>query len=320
MTVTLHVCPDEPPLTWEEFCEKTPPYSIALDGYVSAGPRFDETGPHLNLNHHEEVDRLATRATCAQVLMALRQGLIERFQDEKGGFRADVFVNDCDEDVCVSWYLLHHCHEAAQAFNPALNRLVAMEDAIDSTAGAYPFPPDSHTLEELAWIFDPYRQFRRRGEIDDRDPDAFRKVIYEVEDRITLHLNQQGEAIPLDTRYRRIGGGDNWAMIEDIGAQARTGVFGDGIHAYVSVRERPDGRWTYVIGRMSPFIPFDVPAILEALNHAEENGTPNPDRWGGGSTIGGSPRVKGSRLPPEEVEKIITETLTDGSTSESESQ
>ncbi len=39
---------------------------------------------------------------------------------------------------------------------------------------------------------------------------------------------------------------------------------------------------------MSPFIPFDVPAILHALNTAEGSAT---DHWGGGNTLGGSPRV-----------------------------
>lgn len=56
----------------------TEPFSIALDGYVNVGPRFDHEGPRVNFNHHEEVDRLATRATCGQVLMAIRQGLFTR--------------------------------------------------------------------------------------------------------------------------------------------------------------------------------------------------------------------------------------------------
>lgn len=72
--ITLHVDLKNPPYAWESFVATKPPFSIALDGYVSTGPRFDATGPYLNANHHEEVDRLSTRATCAQILMALRQG------------------------------------------------------------------------------------------------------------------------------------------------------------------------------------------------------------------------------------------------------
>ena len=65
MAVTLHMRPQDEPLTWEQFCATVGPYAVALDGYVAAGPRFDPAGPRVNFNHHEEVDRLATRSTCA---------------------------------------------------------------------------------------------------------------------------------------------------------------------------------------------------------------------------------------------------------------
>ena len=98
MSITLEMRPTDPPMGWDEFRAKTPKFSIALDGFVSTGPRFDGSGPWLNLNHHEDVDRLATRATCGQVLMALRQGLFTCFRDASGP-RATVWVNDCDEDA-----------------------------------------------------------------------------------------------------------------------------------------------------------------------------------------------------------------------------
>ncbi len=309
MAVTLHVCPRHLPLTWEDFCATRPPFSIALDGYVGAGPRYDDSGPRLNLNHHEEVDRLATRATCGQVLMVLRQGLAERFCDDSGGFRAEVYVNDCDEDVCLSWFLLHHGYLAEHVINPVLNRLVGMVDALDTTAGAYPYPVEMPILTELAWIFQPYRQFRAAGGLDSRSPEDYTQVIESVEHRILAHLLGNGGQLPLDTHYDSIGGGEGWRLIRELGAQARTGVFADGIRAYVAVRTRPDGRWTYTVGRMSPFIPFDVQGILAALNEAE--GTTD-DRWGGGNTVGGSPRLSGSKLSPREVEAIINAYLAAG--------
>ena len=287
---------------WDEFRRQTPAFSIALDGYVAARPNFDATGPWLNLNHHEEVDRLATRATCAQVLMAIRQGLFTCFRDQNGP-RASVFVNDCDEDVCTSWFLLKHGYLAEHALNPSLNRLVQMEDALDATAGAYPYPSDMPMLRELAWIFEPYRQFRISGEIDRKDAASYTRVVTDVEHRILQHITGHGGQLPLDTRYERIGGGKGWSLLREIGAQARTGAFGDGIRSYVAVRQRPDGRWTYTVGRMSPFVPFDVPRILAALDAAEAPA--GSDRWGGGNTIGGSPRVRGSALSPDDVAKIV---------------
>jgi hypothetical protein len=304
--VMLVVEPGEPPMFWEDFTHSRGGYSIALDGYVKTGPKFfmDGGGPYANFNHHEDVDRLATRSTCAQVLMAIRQGLFKTFRDVDGP-RAYVYVNDCDEDVCTSWFLLKHSHLAEATMNPALNRLVGMEDALDATAGAYPYPKDLPALQELAWVFEPYRRYRLSGDIDKKNPAAHRSVILDCEHRIMQHVVGKGQSIPLDTRYERVGGGKNWAMIKEIGGQARTGAFADGIYAYVSMRERPNGGYTYTVGRMSQFIDFDVPEILEALNKLEQSKAPSNDRWGGGDTIGGSPRTTGSKLTPEEVTEVI---------------
>jgi hypothetical protein len=308
--IQLIVEPKTPPIPWEEFVKKAPSRSIALDGYISGGPRYDDEHKILNLNHHEDVDRLATRATCGQVLMAIRQGLFQVFRHDEGPV-ATVYVNDCDEDVATAWYLLKHHAVCEQAMNPLLNRLVMMEDALDATAGAYPFPADLPVLRELAWVFEPYRRFRLSGGLDRKDAGAYRCVIEDVESRIARHVTGGGGEQALDTRYERLGGGHGWAMVRESGAQARTGMFSDGIRAYVSVRERPDGTFTYVVGRMSQFIPFNLRRIFERCNvaedsfHNEENKRLPGDLWGGGDTIGGSPRVEGSRINPDNLAHLI---------------
>lgn len=311
MTVTLEMHPQDAPKTWSQFIESSPKFSIALDGYVFGGPKFDLKGPRANFNHHEEVDRLATHSTCGQILMALRQGLLRAFRDNNG-VRIIVWANDCDEDVCTSWFLLKNHHLCTSTMNPVLNRLVQMEDHLDATAGAYPYPADLSSLQALAWIFDPYRRARLSGELDKKGHDSYVSIITDVENRIMRHIIGQGETLPLDVRYDRLGGGRDWAMIREVGAQAKTGAFGDGIYAYASVRDRPnqgeEKRYTYTVGRMSPFIPFDLPRIFAALNAAESLEGAS-DRWGGGDTIGGSPRVGGSRLAPEDVTRIINEVI-----------
>jgi hypothetical protein len=300
-TISLCMRPEFAPCGWEEFCATHGPYTIGLDGYVAAGSRFDPSGPRLNLDHHTGVDRLATRATCAQALLAIRQGLFECFRDAQGP-RAEVCVNDCDEDVCTSWFLLTHADLTAPGKSAPLDRLVNLVDVLDTTAGAYPLPTDLSSLKELAWVFAPYQCFRRSGELDRRQPEGHRAVVDEVSSRIERHLGGRGDSYPLDGRYERRGGGADWVLIREVGAQARIAATADGIRAYVAVRDRPDGRWAYVVGRTSPFVPFDVPAILHALNDAE--GT-TKDLWGGSNLVGGSPRVRGSRLSPSEVERVI---------------
>ncbi len=312
MQYELRMQPKVNPLTWKQFCKETPPYSIAVDGFVKTGPRFEQSGPRANFNHHEEVDRLATRATCGQVLVAIRQGLFDAFRNVNGA-KVIVYANDCDQDVCTTHFLLKHGYMAVGTMNPALNRLVSMEEMLDTTAGAYPFPADLPILEQLAWIYEPYTRFRLSGALDNKDADQFIQVVTDVEMRIMSHISGTSGRLPLDLRYEKLGGGHGWTMVRELGAQARTQMFGDGIHAYVSVRDRLDGKsWTYTVGRMSQFVPFDLPKIFALLNYNESRKREslgleyrNVGSWGGAFTVGGSPRAEGSYLSPPEVEKII---------------
>lgn len=301
--INLFMRPDVPPMSWQMFCKNSPPNSIAFDGYVHGGPRFSPKGPRMNCNHHEGVDRLATRATCAQTLIAIRQGLLKSFTTENGALLINAYFNDCDQDVCTTWFLLKHSHLVTSAMNPALNRLIMMEDMLDSTAGAYPFPTQLPLLKKLAWVFEPYTQFRTSGELDKKDPMSYTRVITDVELRIMQHILGEGDELELDTAYTVIESFKRWTMVNEIGAQARTGMFGDGIHSFVSVRKHPDKDvWSYVIGLMSPFIPWPANRIISTLNKAEQA---VDDLWGGGGTAWGSPRVSGSKIPPKELSRIL---------------
>lgn len=202
--ITLFMNPSCPPVSRFEFCRDAPAFSIAIDGFVRGGPWFNPHGPHANFNHHEEVDRLATRATCAQVHLAIRQGLFLRFRHE-GEPAAKVYANDCDQDVCLSWYLLKNHFRASPTMNAGLNRLVAMEDMLDATAGAYPYPSDLPLLGELAWVFEPYTQARANGVLDKRDADTFTSIVEDVYGRIDRHLLGNGGRLKLDFGYELIG-------------------------------------------------------------------------------------------------------------------
>jgi hypothetical protein len=306
MAVELHMRPDIPPMTGEEFKKLAGPFSIAIDGFVREGPWYDPSLPAKCFNHHEGVSRLETRATCAQVLVSVRQGFFRRFRDADGP-RAKVYANDCDEDVCLSWFLLKNNAITAQTMNPLLNRLVYMVDLLDTTAGAYPFPEDLPGLHALAWVFEPYRRFRFSGGLVHRDPAAFRSIVTDVEQRISAHIAGHGREIPIDTRYEILSTEGSWVHVREVGTQARIGMFADGIRAFVSSSRYGD-QWMHIIGRMSDYIDFPVLEILHALNEAE--GLLDSDnRWGGGNTIGGSPRIRGSRLGPQEVAVVVREVL-----------
>ena len=122
------------------------------------------------------------------------------------------------------------------------------------------------------------------------------------------HILGQGDRIALDVRYDVIGGGNGWTMVKEVGAHARTGMFGDGVKAYVSVRERANGKYTYTLGKLSPFIPFDLLKLTTAFNK-EDSSVSGNEKWGGGNNIMGSPRVSGSSLDPDTIARIIKESL-----------
>lgn len=309
--IELHV---EPRVvkSWEQFQREAPGGSLGLDGYVAGPPRFAPEGPHANLNHHEGVDRLATRSSAAQVLLMVKQGLFDAFRKDDAPF-ARVYVNDADQDTSLAvWLLRNQERISGVRSEPLLSRLVFCSDMMDATAGAYPFPPDSQIVRELGWIYEPYEQARLSGHLLVMSAGEMEGLLDAVGARIDAYALGKGGTVALDTRYQVLHRGRGWAMVRELGAQARTRLFQDGLKAFVAVRDGPDGAFVYSIGRMSPFVAFPLDELYEALNTAEGIEVDDLDRWGGGNTIGGSPRQRGSRLDPEALAACIEAVLEGG--------
>ena len=128
--ITLYVAPRRIE-QWDNFVGRYPEKSIALDGFVYGKPRFEPEGAYLNSNHHEEVDRLSTRSTSAQIFIAIKQGLINTYTVD-GAVRMNIFVNDPDQDTCLAvWLLKNHERILGQRSEPLINRLVELEDRFD---------------------------------------------------------------------------------------------------------------------------------------------------------------------------------------------
>ncbi len=305
--IELHVEP-RVSKTWEAFCNENPPFSVALDGYVMGPPEFSRVGPHVNFDHHVKVDRLSTRSTCMQVFMAVTMGLFDTFQKD-GKPHAHLFVNDPDQDTCLAvWTLRNHEMLADLKYEHPIARLLIAEDILDATAGAYPSKPDTPEMRRLAWIFDPYTDARAAGDIPKMDAAGMEAIIDAVGERIGQFMMGMGGDAEIDARYEHIGGGPGWELIVEHGMHARTAMFAAGIRAFISVRDNGDGTWTYVVGKMSPFVRFPVSDLYRLFNEAEGRPEDAPG-WGGSNTIGGSPREGGSRLPPDEVERIVNDRL-----------
>ena len=291
-------------LSWEDFIDSKPSFSIALDGYVKGPPKFLIQGPYANFNHHEGVARIATRSTCAQVYFYICLGLLDTFQ-KRGEPHANVYINDVDQDVCLSCWLLKNYDKLIKLrIDSVLFQLIMFEDILDASAGAYPINPKRPLLRKQAWIYEPYTEARADGSIYHMSKNELEETLWSVCDRIDSAISGKSVEIDLDTAFKTIGGGDGWQFIIEGGPYARTKLFSEGVKAYVSLLEDREGSYSYTIGKMSPFIKFPITRIYEALNKAEKLSSKD-NCWGGSPIIGGSPRRTGSRLSPDEVEKVI---------------
>ena len=295
-------------IKWADFINTKPRFSIALDGYVKGPPQFLIQGPYANFNHHEGVARIATRSTCAQVYYYIRLGLLDTFQ-KNGEPRAHVYINDVDQDVCLSCWLFKNSEKLeGLRFDNVLVQLILFEDILDASAGAYPIHPDNPQIHQQAWIYEPYTRARTDGSIYSMPKKEMKIILRSVCARIDAAIDGRSGKLKLDTRYEKIGGGPGWQMIYEEGPYARTKLFSQKIKAYVALVESRKGTYAYTIGKMSPFIMFPLERIYGALNKAEGLSS-QENCWGGSTIIGGSPRKTGSRLAPQEVQKVINECI-----------
>jgi len=298
--IELHVRPG-PGISRTEFLATHTPYAIALDGYVAGEPFLEvrPDGPFRNFNHHEAVDRSCTTATCEQSRRAVLLGLYDLFSIG-GQRRAGLYVNDCDQDVCLSTWILFHSDRAAE---PLVRQLAQIEDLLDSSSGTFPMPHERDLLAEVRWVFDPYGRARPR--LSGMSADEMRQVIADVHLRIDQFVIGRAGKVPLEGEYRRIGGGE-WWLVEVDQPQARERMVAAGARAAVELTATRGDRYIYSVWRRSEYVWwFPVGDILDALNAAEGIAPDDPHRWGGADTVGGSPRGRGSRLAPPELERVV---------------
>jgi len=294
-------------ITWDTFLASHPKHSIALDGYVHGEPKFSlETG-HANFNHHEGVNRIATRCTAAQVAMAIKQGLLTIMPPDE----TTLWVNDCDQDVCMSVWLLQNWERiSGTRSEPLISRLVFNVDTLDTCAGAYPIEPQSKIMQEMCWIFDPYTSARLAGKIHDASADDMRAIIEAVLHRIDLYSTGQGQKKKPDARYETLHSGNGWVLVKELGNEARTAMRRDGIQGFVSFRgDTPEGNFIYSIGNLTPFGGLPLAKLYNSLNEIEGISQNSPNRWGGSDSCGGSPRKGGSKTNPGHLAQILNDLL-----------
>ena len=255
--------------TWEDFISQSPKFSIALDGYVSGPTNYQIDGRRLNLNHHEGVNRLITKSTSAQVYFFIKQGMIKNFYNLENQ-KLSIYVNDPDQDVCLSLWLLFNYERIMKNDEPLIEKLVEIEDRLDITGGTYPFDSNSKIMKEMAWIFEPYIKSRHTNQLYTMTNDEIKILIKKVLIRIDKYSQGKCGMVNLDTRYKLIQSDKDIYMIEEIGSYAKMEFIKNGINKAILVKKRKDENYTYTLLKTDTFVLFPLEKIYTELNKSEK--------------------------------------------------
>lgn len=285
-------------MPWEEFTQQAPQSSVALDGVVLGGPRYDENKLHLNLDHHDGVVREATMATCMQALYAIKGGMMKRFLSGSKDGKVHIFMNDTDQDSTLAYLLLAHSEQfEGIASNPLVNRLLELTNRADITGGGFPMKINDQVVKQRNWLFQPYTGLRKSGKLAQANAEMLRDNLEAMERRFEKFLMGQSEEIDSDTRHEILYKSPfGWWLVDEIGGtDAREYLFSQGMDAFLSiVATRPDGARVITAGRRSRYVPYPVRELYGVYNEAE--GLPADKGWNGSDIVGGSSRQFGSKL------------------------
>lgn len=293
--------------------DELPGRSIALDGAVQ-GPRVDAAGQRFSFDHHAACVRLLTSATCRQVFDAVLLGL-----DPDG---MQVFVNDLDGDTVLSVWLLTHAprwrdRDAARR----VRSLVECAATIDAHGPAYPVDDPELSATFYEEMLGPVTAERARGYpagVENVLAQALARLDAWWEDgllprrrgadteAVQAELSDEGSWV---LATMPAGGGDRVSAVA-------AWLYDNGHDRLIIGGQSPEGGWRYLVARRSDLVAgFPLPDLYPALNRreAEVRGAPlgQGQSWGGGSSVGGGPRLD-SVLDPAEVRKVVAGVLAAG--------
>jgi hypothetical protein len=279
---------------------------VSLDGFVQ-GPQ-QGPGDRWSFDHHDHCIRLVTLSTCEQVRNVLCLGGAGWLNDRV------VYVNDLDGDTVMSLWLMDNAHKANEDRVRSLVRAVGAIDA-HGPAGALLLSKEENSMASLFFraAIKPVTDLRGKvrevfGQWPELLEQCFQGITSLIEGTVTL-----GTTPPVVLDYYRLAvtiNGHKFAIAtcEGFGFSA---LYEDGYDGGILFQDAADGTRTYTVAKRSDLVnlaigPVSRPGSLLAALAALEPG------WGGGSSIGGSPRLEGgksSSLTPDQVWEIACTTL-----------
>lgn len=296
---------------WDNFVLTHPKCSIALDGYVYWEPAWELYWPYINFNHHEWVDRLATRCTASQVYLALKQWLSYTFK-ENWKTKFNVYINDPDQDTCLAaWliknYKLIEWNNYSIEEDRRIRSLIWVEDLLDVTGGSYRIDPNSRIMKTIAWIFEPYTLARANWILNSISSQNMQEIVESVCDRIDKYVSWTGMEMKLDSTYNLIWKYNWWILIQEKWIYSRLKLINEWEDVVLSFIKNRDWTYKYTILKKSPFIPFPVEWLYKTLNDLEWIEKESLDCWGGSNIVWWSPRIAWSKIKPKDMAIIVND-------------
>lgn len=268
-----------------------PPRAIALDGAVQ-GPALGDEG-RISFDHHAGCLRLVTDATCVQVAHALRLGLNPHGRS--------VVINDLDADTALSVGLLAGRINPA---NPEQMRLVSLIGLVDAHG---PAMIATMSAEEQSMVNSFLALAGKAGLPRFASGKVFDKWVEILEATIRVfHAVLNGERAPAEDEGEprilhegRTASGAMAVMAEAKGFGVFRWAYAHGFDVVVARSET-----TVTIAKRSDLVearigPHTEPgSVLGQLAELEPG-------WGGGTSIGGSPRPAGTTLSNETLWDLV---------------
>ena len=282
---------------------------VLLDGAGAFGPLLDNKARLYNLDHHEGCERAFTLATCEQALLLVHSGL----DLAEGDWT--VYANEPDLDTILAiWCLLNY--QRLSGLRPEARNilfpLIRLEGAIDSngsdlaTLCGLPEPAMAETQQRLDALLEPEFSLKREGKWINADLTQFTLDRLRAIDHLVFRASDFREYTSIAevyghveiTSHRVAVACRDGAGIYEVEQSLKT-QWGDQL-LLIALEKEPGH---YTLRRTTALSDLDLGEAYEWLNRLDPrvDGHPPGKRWGGSSSIGGSPRTSGTGLGPIEI-------------------
>jgi hypothetical protein len=280
-----------------------PPGTIFVDGAAQGEPFVDPQRAVYNLDHHEGCVRAFTLAACEQAMVLIRKGLDLRKRDWT------IVANDVDLDALLAiWVLLNHLRLGGPdpRTRAAVMPLLRLEGVIDAHGlelvdlTAFPAELLQESRRRMDRLLGREQALKSSGlwqRIDPLDYAVDRLTALDAQIYPPDHFEDVAEIEEL-SRFELCDGSVGVACRAQVGIyeverQLRR-FHGDRLGLIVLEK----GPSEYALRQVDPTLPVGLDDVYQLLNLVDpaSGGSLAPNRWGGSSEIGGSPRATGTRL------------------------